>query len=85
MVSLSDVAEELEGDNEELVERLNGIRNGNEYDENGTEKNDPCLRLLEGHTKAVTALYFEDECLVCLLNFRFDIISEWSSVGDWSF
>lgn len=25
---------------------------------------DSCARLLEGHTKAVTALYFEDDCLV---------------------
>jgi division protein 1 len=26
-----------------------------------------CSKVLEGHTKAVTALYFEDDCLVCLL------------------
>lgn len=28
------------------------------------EKNGPCARVLEGHSRAVTALYFEDECLV---------------------
>ena len=28
-------------------------------------KDDACVRLLEGHTQAVTALYFEDDCLAC--------------------
>ncbi|KAF9454956.1 Trp-Asp repeat-containing protein [Macrolepiota fuliginosa MF-IS2] len=63
MVNLSDVAEEAEDDNGELVERPNGIRNG-ESDGGEAEKDGPCLRILDGHTKAVTALYFEDECLV---------------------
>jgi division protein 1 len=26
-----------------------------------------CMRVLEGHSKPVTALYFEDNCLVCPL------------------
>ncbi|PFH54710.1 hypothetical protein AMATHDRAFT_72470 [Amanita thiersii Skay4041] len=28
------------------------------------DKDQSCIRLLEGHTRAVTALYFEDDCLV---------------------
>ncbi|KAF8167848.1 Trp-Asp repeat-containing protein [Crassisporium funariophilum] len=60
MVSLSDVAEEVE-DGEGFTEISNGIRNA---DANVPTKDDPCARLLEGHTQAVTALYFEDECLV---------------------
>lgn len=63
MVSLSDVAEEAEDEVGELVERPNSIRNGRE-DENELEKDGSCLRVLGGHTRAVTALYFEDECLV---------------------
>jgi division protein 1 len=63
IVSLSDVAEEDEsrGEDGDIVERPNGIRSSSE---SGTERDDPCARLLEGHSKAVTALYFEDECLV---------------------
>jgi len=55
------VAEEEEA--EESTGRANGIRSGN-GDESEAEKDGPCLRVLEGHTKAVTALYFEDDCLV---------------------
>ncbi|KAK7014811.1 Mitochondrial fission protein [Paramarasmius palmivorus] len=58
LVSLSDVAEEEEIEDNES--KINGIRNGKEK-----EKEDKsCVRVLEGHTKAVTALFFEDECLV---------------------
>ena len=28
------------------------------------EENGPCVRVLEGHSKSVTALYYEDGCLV---------------------
>jgi division protein 1 len=42
-----------DGDNAE-----DGAKSGPE------EMDGPCVRLLEGHSKAVTALYFEDECLV---------------------
>lgn len=69
MVSLSDVAEEYEEgsgqmrDGEEV--KVNGVRGGDEA-EAELEKNEPCVRILEGHTQAVTALYFEDECLVCV-------------------
>lgn len=62
IVSLGDVAEEGEGEREpELSHNPNGIRDSMERE---ASKDDPCARLLEGHTKAVTALYFEDECLV---------------------
>jgi division protein 1 len=62
IVSLSDVAEEDEGRTEgEVVERMNGIRSSVHT---GASDRDACARLLEGHTKAVTALYFEDDCLV---------------------
>lgn len=65
-VSLSDVAEEDEdGRDAEESDKPNGIRNKTEsVTESASEKDGPCARLLEGHTKAVTALYFEDECLV---------------------
>ncbi|KAH7916494.1 WD40-repeat-containing domain protein [Hygrophoropsis aurantiaca] len=60
---LSDVLEEEDGRNydEEMIEKPNGIRSSelSEMDPEG-----PCLRLFQGHSKAVTALYFEDECLV---------------------
>ncbi|KAG6840857.1 hypothetical protein C0991_003728, partial [Blastosporella zonata] len=62
-VSLSDVAEEDETERDpELEDAPNGIRDSVPQDT--PEKDGPCARLLEGHTKAVTALYFEDECLV---------------------
>lgn len=62
IVDLHDVAEEDEDDREpETSHKLNGIRSNKESE---VSKDDPCARLLEGHTKAVTALYFEDECLV---------------------
>lgn len=60
VVSLSDVAEEDE-EGGEFVRQPNGIR-GSE-DSTGVKDN-ACVRVLEGHTQAVTALYFEDECLV---------------------
>ncbi|THH12969.1 hypothetical protein EW146_g7199 [Bondarzewia mesenterica] len=65
MVHLSDVVEEAEDENAEgvVVEKPNGIRDG----EHGSEHHDqqgPCARVLEGHSKAVTALYFEDDTLV---------------------
>ncbi|KAK2461724.1 hypothetical protein APHAL10511_006187 [Amanita phalloides] len=48
------------GDDDDLV-RLNEV---GEEDSSEPNKNDSCIRLLEGHTQAVTALYFEDDCLV---------------------
>ena len=71
VVHLEDVIEEEE-DAEEgvVVEKPNGIRNG--ADESVAEPQGPCLRVLGGHSKAVTAIYFEDDTLVgaiypCLL------------------
>lgn len=52
---LVDVPEE-----DEEAEEDSGIRSTRET----AQKDGPCARLLEGHTQAVTALYFEDECLV---------------------
>jgi division protein 1 len=62
MVSLSDVVEEEDARN--LTVQPNNIRDGRD-DESEVENDGPSLRTLEGHTKAVTALYFEDDCLVC--------------------
>ncbi|KAJ7171830.1 WD40-repeat-containing domain protein [Mycena crocata] len=63
IVTLSDVAEEEDGAgaDAEASPESNGVRNGKER---ATERDDCCARVLEGHTKAVTALYFEDDCLV---------------------
>lgn len=65
IVTLSDVAEEQEeGEDhpprEELV-NPSAVRGKPGL----TERDDSCARVLEGHTKAVTALYFEGDCLVC--------------------
>jgi mitochondrial division protein 1 len=52
--------------------RGGGIRQGR----NGppVERGDPaCMRVFEGHTKAVTSLYFEDSCLVRLFLFSFSL------------
>lgn len=67
--SLSNVAEEDEGtpgNDEDVDGRPNGIRSSKT---DAVERDDACARLLEGHSKAVTALYFEDDCLVSLLHF----------------
>ncbi|KAG6820347.1 hypothetical protein H0H93_001792 [Arthromyces matolae] len=62
-VSLSDVPEEDETQRDvDLENPSNSIRDG--ISSETPEKTGPCVRLLEGHTKAVTALYFEDDCLV---------------------
>ncbi|ETW87713.1 hypothetical protein HETIRDRAFT_431969 [Heterobasidion irregulare TC 32-1] len=65
MVHLSDVVEEAEEENAEgdvVVEKPNGIRDsehGSEHERQGAS-----MRVLEGHSKAVTTLYFEDDTLV---------------------
>lgn len=67
MVSLSEIAEE------EVVDEFGGrsksstngaIKQGGSEAEGSTDREGPCVRLLEGHSKAVSALYFEDDCLV---------------------
>jgi WD40 repeat protein len=58
---------ELEGVPEEVDEfgitgefgENTSVRGGKEREREG-----PCVRVLEGHSKAVTTLYFEDDCLV---------------------
>jgi len=58
MVSLSDVAEDDESENSS--HHANGkIRSSDEK-----SPADACDRVLEGHTRSVTALYFENDCLV---------------------
>jgi mitochondrial division protein 1 len=71
-VSLSDVAEEDEEGVDEFgnVRRVNvgttngALRQGGSSTGSTSERDGPCIRVLEGHSKAVTSLYFEDDCLV---------------------
>ncbi|THH01509.1 hypothetical protein EW026_g1208 [Hermanssonia centrifuga] len=71
-MSLSDVAEEEGGVDEMGNKVATGQTNGNAVNgirsssvpESTSEKEGPCVRVLEGHSKAVTTLYFEDDCLV---------------------
>ncbi|KAH8086632.1 WD40 repeat-like protein [Cristinia sonorae] len=67
IVSLSEIAEEEEVDEfgGRTKAKTNGsIRQGESEAGSVSEKEGPCVRVLEGHSKAVTALYFEDDCLV---------------------
>ncbi|KAI0793324.1 WD40 repeat-like protein [Abortiporus biennis] len=67
IVSLSDVAEEDESVDEfgtPKVTNGNGIRQGTSETSSMVERDGPCQRVLEGHSKAVSALYFEEDCLV---------------------
>ena len=67
---MHDIPEEQESVDEmgnRVTTNGSAIRQGsNSPDSSAVEKEGPCIRALEGHTKAVTALYFEDECLVCI-------------------
>ena len=63
MLSLSDVAEE----DESAEGRSSSIMQGGSDSSrpvSAVERQGPCVRVLEGHSKAVSAMYFEDECLV---------------------
>lgn len=82
IVNLSDVAEEEE--DEDFTDQVNGIRSS-KSDGSEAEKNGPCLRVLEGHTKAVTALYFEDDCLVLSLILFVHCLLMEETTGDGSF
>ncbi|TFY82384.1 hypothetical protein EWM64_g1629 [Hericium alpestre] len=67
IVHLSDVVEEAEEENADgdiVVRKPNGIRNGVVGVEDEHEQKGACTRVLEGHSKAVTTLYFEDDTLV---------------------
>jgi len=73
---LSDVLEETDEDGDctgtstgdsVVVERRRTAPNGTRS-RSRTSKKDapgPCIRVLEGHSKAVTTLYFENDTLVC--------------------
>ncbi|KAH9923003.1 WD40-repeat-containing domain protein [Amylocystis lapponica] len=65
MLSLSDVAEEDESVDGGRV-KVDGIRSSSRLSKptSVVERDGPCVRTLEGHSKAVSALYFEDDCLV---------------------
>lgn len=68
LVTLSDVAEEGEGEGEgEEFVQSNGVRSA---ESDILDVDSPCVKLLEGHSKAVTALYFEDNCLVRMTSVR---------------
>lgn len=74
LVNLSEITEEDESVDEmgNIVSKSSGttngssIRQGSGSADSAADKNGPCLRVLEGHSKAVSSLYFEDECLVRL-------------------
>jgi len=72
---LSDVLEETEDDGDGtgtstgdsvVVDRPRGGANGTRSRSRATkdDTSGPCVRVLEGHSKAVTALYFENDTLV---------------------
>lgn len=58
------------------------IRNGEEG-EAAAPKEGACARVLEGHSRAVTALYFEDECLVSGPSIGRFIVLISFPVGNW--
>ncbi|EJD04576.1 WD40 repeat-like protein [Fomitiporia mediterranea MF3/22] len=57
IINLSDIREEEDG------ESSSGMRGGS-GNGSAAATDGPCARVLEGHSKAVTALYFEENCLV---------------------
>lgn len=69
LVSISEIAEEEVvdefGSRATITTNGNGnVRQGASEVESVSEREGTCVRVLEGHTKAVTSLYFEDDCLV---------------------
>jgi mitochondrial division protein 1 len=64
MVNIRDAFNNTSEDGE-MVEKPNGIR-GSSTTVISDEREGPFVRLLEGHSKAVTTLCFEDDCLVSL-------------------
>lgn len=81
MLSLSDVAEEDESHDGDGA-KTNGIRPSSSRPSSVVEQDGPSIRVLEGHSKAVSALYFEDECLVSCWSSEYDSSSYVHSVGD---
>lgn len=71
VVSLGDISEEAEDGESQLgadepdyehMTHSNGIRQSQSTSEESTSS--ACARVLEGHSKAVSALFFEENCLV---------------------
>lgn len=78
IVAYSDATGSDGGDGE-IIERPNGIRNGSVA---GSElgRETAFVRALEGHSKAVTAMYFEAECLVS--SDRSTLLLPWLPIDD---
>lgn len=54
---------EINDDDGEMIEKPNGIRAGSTTS-TSDEREGPFVRSLRGHSKAVTSMYFEEDCLV---------------------
>lgn len=59
---LERIAEQDGGSDYDWEEGPSGYTHATTLEDNG-----PCVRTLEGHSKSVTALYYEDGCLVSRL------------------
>lgn len=64
LVELSEIIEESEEEPSSPATAARTAEAGHRMRSPPPSLNDPCTRTLQGHTKSVTALYFEDECLV---------------------
>ena len=72
LITLSEVAEEEDSvggfstpmSSLEPEVNGNGIRQAGSISGTTSETDGPCVRVLEGHSQAVSALYFEENCLV---------------------
>jgi division protein 1 len=60
--------------NQDPLDRISHMNSKGDYDwdqeasfsaASQVEESGPCVRTLEGHSKSVTSLYYEDGCLVC--------------------
>ena len=60
---LERIAEQDAADDYDWEEGPSGFTNTSHLEDNG-----PCVRTLEGHSKSVTALYYEDGCLVSYMS-----------------
>ncbi|KAL5534843.1 hypothetical protein ACEPAG_1308 [Sanghuangporus baumii] len=59
LINLADIREEQDDDS-----ATSSIRNGTGNGSIVSGTDGPCARVLEGHSKAISALYFEENCLV---------------------
>lgn len=60
---LDRIAQHASRDDYDWEEEPSGITTASQVEENG-----PCVRTLEGHSKSVTSLYYEDGCLVSIFS-----------------